>query len=266
MSSFDAGTAPWLARLGNLRNAVRQEMVARQLAFHLPAPPARVLDVGCGQGTQALALASLGHHVTGLDSSTRMLEAFAQAREAAPEPVRARLDGVPGDVLTLPAALGEERAASYDVVCCHGVLMYLPEPGPALRSLAWACAPGGLVSVLARNGEALAMRPGLRGQWRRVLDALAEQDRPAPGYVNELGVPARADTVAGLQTGMSEVGLEPVGWYGVRIFSDGVDVETPLPDDPGEVTAMLDAEDAAGRRDPYRRVATLIHVLGRRPL
>ena len=47
-----------MARLGNLRNVVRQELVARQLegavADLLPARPLTVLDVGCGQGTQAL--------------------------------------------------------------------------------------------------------------------------------------------------------------------------------------------------------------------
>ncbi|GAA2151988.1 hypothetical protein [Humibacillus xanthopallidus] len=59
-NSFLPGQDAWLQRLGNLRNVVRQEVVARQLAPHLPAPPATVLDVGAGQGTQALRLAALG--------------------------------------------------------------------------------------------------------------------------------------------------------------------------------------------------------------
>ena len=44
-----------VARLGNLRNVVRQELISRQLADHLPAPPARILDVGAGQGTKRFA-------------------------------------------------------------------------------------------------------------------------------------------------------------------------------------------------------------------
>jgi S-adenosylmethionine-dependent methyltransferase len=52
VADFDGGRERWLARLDNLRNVVRQEVVARQLASHVGPPPRRVLDIGCGQGTQ----------------------------------------------------------------------------------------------------------------------------------------------------------------------------------------------------------------------
>ncbi|MFD7832484.1 class I SAM-dependent methyltransferase, partial [Kitasatospora sp. NPDC059803] len=67
--SFAGGTGAWLDRLGGLRNFVRQELVSRQLAEQLAGRTAqRVLDIGCGQGTQALRLARAGHYVTGIDS------------------------------------------------------------------------------------------------------------------------------------------------------------------------------------------------------
>nr|MDQ2874698.1 methyltransferase domain-containing protein [Actinomycetota bacterium] len=72
-SGFGTGEQRWRAGLGTLQNVVRQELVARQLAEHLPAAPARILDVGCGPGTQLLRLARQGHQVTGLDSSTALL-------------------------------------------------------------------------------------------------------------------------------------------------------------------------------------------------
>ena len=53
-TAFTAGERDWQARLGKLRDVVRQEMVARQLGRELPAPPVRIIDLGCGQGTQAL--------------------------------------------------------------------------------------------------------------------------------------------------------------------------------------------------------------------
>ena len=36
-------------------------------AAHLPAPPARVLEVGCGHGALAYAMARLGHDVLAID-------------------------------------------------------------------------------------------------------------------------------------------------------------------------------------------------------
>ena len=61
---------------------------------------------------------------------------------------------------------------SFDVVLCHGVLMYVEEPDPLVAGLARMLAPGGLLSLLVRNGDALAMRPGLAGDWAGALAAL----------------------------------------------------------------------------------------------
>ncbi|MEW2041273.1 methyltransferase domain-containing protein, partial [Streptomyces sp. NPDC005534] len=61
-----------------MRDVVRQELVARQLdeqiAGRYPVGQRlRVLDVGMGQGTQALRLARAGHQVTGLEQDATML-------------------------------------------------------------------------------------------------------------------------------------------------------------------------------------------------
>ena len=89
---FAAGEEEWRRRLGTLRQVVRQELVARQLAAHVPDRPSRrVLDIGCGQGTQALLLARRGHTVTGLDSSARMLADFRAALSAEPAEVAERV-------------------------------------------------------------------------------------------------------------------------------------------------------------------------------
>jgi 2-polyprenyl-3-methyl-5-hydroxy-6-metoxy-1,4-benzoquinol methylase len=85
-TAFTAGEQNWQARLGQLRNVVRQEVVARQLERELPAPPVRIVDLGCGQGTQALRLARHGYHVTGVDASADLLARFE--RDLAAEPGR----------------------------------------------------------------------------------------------------------------------------------------------------------------------------------
>lgn len=98
----------------------------------------RVLDVGVGQGTQALRLARAGHEVTGLESDPTMLEAARTALADEPEGIRRRVRLLEGD--------GRETGAhflpgAFDVVLCHGVLMYLPEPDPLLAGLARVLAP-----------------------------------------------------------------------------------------------------------------------------
>lgn len=57
-----------------------------------------VLELGCGTGRIALALAEAGHRVTGLDISERMLERCNQKRAALPRETRERVHLVQGDM------------------------------------------------------------------------------------------------------------------------------------------------------------------------
>jgi hypothetical protein len=85
--TFTVGQAGWLSRLGNLRNVVRQELISRQLSGHLPPPPARILDVGAGQGTQAIR----GYHVTAVEPDAEMRDRFLQEAEQQPAEVQDRV-------------------------------------------------------------------------------------------------------------------------------------------------------------------------------
>src|ERR1700722_10680935 len=82
VAGFKPGEKAWMDRLGKLRNVVRQEVIARQIAPFV-APESSVLDVGCGQGTQALRLASAGCTVTGVDPSSHLLDLFAEGSAVA---------------------------------------------------------------------------------------------------------------------------------------------------------------------------------------
>jgi S-adenosylmethionine-dependent methyltransferase len=252
-NGFTAGERNWQARLGKLRDVVRQEVVARQLERELAPTFVRIIDLGCGQGTQALRLARRGYHVTGVDASADLLARFERDLAAEPAGVRGRV--------RVERGLLEDYAERPDVsrfpaVLCHGVLMYAADPGPALRAIAALTAPGGMVSLLVRNGDALAMRPGLLGDWAACAEAFGS-DR----YVNRIGVAARADRLADLTGRLAGHGLTVTAWYGVRVFTDAApDSAEP----PADLDALLACEEQAGRTDPYRRVAALLHIIARR--
>lgn len=239
-----------------MRNTVRQELVARQIdeqiAGRFPVGRRlRVLDVGLGQGTQALRLARAGHEVTGLEPDSEMIAVVRAALAAEPEGIRERVRLIEGD--------GRDTGAhflpgAFDVVLCHGVLMYVPEPDPLLAGLARVLAPGGLLSLLVRNADALAMRPGLSGDF---ATALAAFDSPA--YTNRLGLDVRADRRETLAATLAGIGTPLRAWYGVRVFSD---LAEDGPAAPADLDRLLAAEERAGRTDPYRAVAALLHLCG----
>lgn len=79
------------------------------------APPARILDAGCGTGRVAIRLAERGYHVTGVDSDSSML---AEAHKTAPE-----LDWVHQDLAALSLPVEPFDA----IVCAGNVIPLLTE-------------------------------------------------------------------------------------------------------------------------------------------
>jgi ubiquinone/menaquinone biosynthesis C-methylase UbiE len=105
----------------------------------LPAPPASVLDLGCGTGSLAVLLAEAGHCVHGLDASPAMLAA-ARTKGAA---AGVRLDLVLGDAADPPFAPG-----SADVVLCRHVLWSLPDQDAVLANWTRLLRPGGRLVLI----------------------------------------------------------------------------------------------------------------------
>jgi 2-polyprenyl-6-hydroxyphenyl methylase / 3-demethylubiquinone-9 3-methyltransferase len=105
-----------------------------------------VLDVGCGGGILAEAMAKRATHVTGIDLAAKPLGvARLHALEAGVENLDYR------EVAT--EALAAESPASFDAVTCMEMLEHVPDPAAVVQACATLVKPGGWVffSTLNRN-------------------------------------------------------------------------------------------------------------------
>jgi SAM-dependent methyltransferase len=243
----------------SVKGQIRTYVLHRHLLEHLSAPPGRILDVGGGAGHQSFPLAQAGYEVTLLDSSPAMLErARERCRRLLPRAAQRRVTLVVADGTEACAAVDGRR---FDAVLCHGVLGYLEDPTALVDQLCQCAAEGGTVSIMTANARATAVRPALERRWD---DALASFD--ARTELGVLGVPSRADTVEELSELVRAGGVEPICWYGVWLFVDwlefgGAELD---PADAEQVAAMAAVELEASRRDPYRQLSRVFHLLGRK--
>jgi SAM-dependent methyltransferase len=241
-----------------VKGRVRTYVMHQHLLEHLPPPPGRLLDVGGGAGHQSFPLAQAGYDVTLLDPSPAMLAKARERLDRLPEQTRRRVRLLEADGLAAEEAVEGERFAG---VLCHGVIGYLDEPDPIVDQLCRCVAEGGLVSIMTANARASVVRPAMEQRWDDALAAFDERRG-----IGVLGVPGRADTVEELGGLLRSGGVEPVAWYGVWLFVDwldfaGVDLD---PDDEARVRATAAVELEASRRDPYRGVSRVFHLVGRR--
>jgi SAM-dependent methyltransferase len=242
----------------SVKGRVRTYVMHRQLLEHLPPAPAAVLDVGGGAGHQSFPLAQAGYEVTLIDSSAAMLDKAGQRLARLPAETRRRVTLLQAGGENADEAAGGRRFAA---VLCHGVLGYLEHPEPLLDQLCRCAAPGGVVSVMTGNAHAMAVRPALEQRWD---DALAAFD--AKTETGVLGVPTRADTVEEVSRLLRDRDVEPAAWYGVWLFVDWLEFSgTELgPADSPQAAAAAEVELEASRRDPYRQLSRVFHLIGRK--
>ncbi|MFQ5699084.1 MAG: class I SAM-dependent methyltransferase [Myxococcota bacterium] len=103
----------------------------------------RVLEVGCGIGTDTINFARAGARVTAVDLSSESLR-MARKRAAVFE-LSEKIRFVEADVERLPQFLPVEP---YDLIYSFGVLHHTPDPAAALRALRSYLAPGGTLKLM----------------------------------------------------------------------------------------------------------------------
>ena len=149
LHKFEALAHRWWDPHGEFRplheiNPLRLDWIDR----HAPLAGKTVLDVGCGGGILAEAMAQRGARVTGIDLSEKALRvAELHLHESQLEIIYRK-------------AMAEEFAAAhpgaFDVVTCMELLEHVPQPESMVAACARLARPGGQVffSTINRNPKA----------------------------------------------------------------------------------------------------------------
>ncbi|RVT93794.1 class I SAM-dependent methyltransferase [Sphingomonas crocodyli] len=130
----------WAKPFADLPLHAEAEAMERTLAACALTADADVLDVACGPGILACAMAGQARHVTGIDLTPAMIQQ-AEARQA--REGRSNLEWHVGDATALPFADG-----AFDRVTTRYSFHHMPDPAAALAEMVRVCRPGGLIVVI----------------------------------------------------------------------------------------------------------------------
>ncbi|WP_136248114.1 methyltransferase domain-containing protein [Halomonas borealis] len=203
---FDGLADKFAASLyGGLRGELRLALLDRLLPEMLALQGQPALEVGGGLGQLAGWLAERGHVVTLCEPADEMRE---RARKA--------LEGRRVHCLDAPLqALPLEAPGPWPLITCHAVLEWLGDPRAALATLAGLLAPGGQLSLMVFNRDALRLSNVTKGNLTKALaDQLEGQGR------GKRLTPISPLTHDQIVAWAGEVGLEVRATAGLRVFHD----------------------------------------------
>jgi 2-polyprenyl-6-hydroxyphenyl methylase/3-demethylubiquinone-9 3-methyltransferase len=149
IAKFEALAARWWDMDGDFRPLHEINPLRANFIDGLsPVAGRDLVDVGCGGGILAEAMAQRGARVTGIDMGEAPLS-VARLHQLE--------SGLDIDYRQATAEeLAEERPGAYDVVCCLEMLEHVPDPGAVVAACAALARPGASLyfSTINRNPKA----------------------------------------------------------------------------------------------------------------
>jgi 2-polyprenyl-6-hydroxyphenyl methylase/3-demethylubiquinone-9 3-methyltransferase len=212
VARFDALAAEWWDPDGPMRmlhrmNPLRVGWIAARAAELMPGRAGlRLLDVGCGAGLAAEALARRGFDVVGIDAAPSAIAAARAHAAAASVPVDYRV----GDA-------GDLAGETFDVVTALEVIEHVPDQPGFVATLAGLVRPGGLLVLSTINRTPRAWAVAILGA-ERVLRLLPRGTHDWRRFVTPAEL-ARMLRAAGLrETASAGMTLDPLagGWRASR--------------------------------------------------
>jgi len=233
---------------GTVKGSWRLQCLQQDLAGLQQHPPLEIWDAGCGLGQMAAWFATAGHHVTLSDLSKKMVqrasENFAEQNLSA--------EFFVGSVQNLAPQL-----PPFDLVLFHAVLEWLAEPEATFKQVMAKVKPGGYLSVLFYNRNAIVYTNVLKGSWRwqHILD---------DGYIGKGKklTPPHPHYPETVKEWLTQAGFECQVQTGIRVFHDYLTHEVLADSDQTELMAL---EARFCRQPTYRDMGRYIHILAYKP-
>lgn len=238
---------------GSAKGEIRLAVVWAHLLKTLPqleaGRPLRILDAGCGLGQMGLKLHGLGHQLVLTDLSARMIEATKRLFDEEAPGADVQFVHAPVQHLT------PEQTGRFDLVLFHAVLEWLAEPRETLHHLLQLIQPGGHLSLMFYNRDALVWRNLIRGNWHKAESAaLAGAEGGLTPYH-----PLSLEEVQGW---LQQAGAEIIGCAGVRVVHDYMDRHLR---ESRDVAEMIRIEQKYAEHPACIRLGRYIHLIVRMP-
>lgn len=155
-------------------------------------------------------------------------------------------------------ALGGRLSQTFDLVVCHHVLEYVDDVAPALRELAGALRPGGLLSLVVAGRLAACLSMAQIG---RFADACTVLGSPDGTFGPRDTVRTRFDTET-LTALVGAAGLEVTQVNGLGVVSGLVPGSVLRATEPSELASI---ERQLGAHPVLAHLGADLHLLARRP-
>lgn len=238
--------APW----GRIFYSVSRATIQRHLRT-LP-PSLHILDIGGGNGSDAIFYAEQGHRVTLLDSSAAMIEESRQIAEV--EQLSSRISCYHADLTEVPTLFPEPV---FDVLLCHNVIQYIEYPESMLRTVTSVLKAHGLLSLIGVNRYSEAYRAILQR-----LDPQAAQEKLQERVVQSqvFQQPMQLYTAFEMIAMLQDLRFIDIQQYGIRCVFDYIP-DNDIKAESHFFAQIEQLEHLLSATYPYYLLARYIHLL-----
>ncbi|MDH5393079.1 MAG: methyltransferase domain-containing protein [Gammaproteobacteria bacterium] len=227
------------------KGKIRLTLVLDDLEQNMPAlqhnTKLSILDAGCGMGQVALHLAKKGHELTLCDISSDMLITAKEVFNK--QNCSARF------IHSSVQELDDEHDQCYDLIIFHAVLEWLDDPESVIAVLKKRLKPGGCLSLMFYNLNAIVFYNLLKGNFKKVL----QQDfKGHPGGLTPTNPIAPEDVNRWLHEHQFTVHKKT----GIRVIYDYLKKELKQ---GRSIEDIIEMESIYANKEPFNLMGRYIH-------